>query len=103
MLTVLSPKTRPVHSKAITQIKELQRLLMAAANEDNCTGPALAQIARAWSELEERKRILQMKPAPKPIEVQPKKHKHKPLDATPYTPLVIDSPSPPTASESKQP
>ena len=69
MLTQLSPKTRPVHPKAFAQAKELQQLLMDAAREPECTGPALAQVARAWSELEERKRIIKMKPAPKPIDV----------------------------------
>lgn len=33
---------------------------------------------RAWSELEERKRIIRMKPAPKPIDVtaKPKRQAH---------------------------
>ena len=69
MLTELSPKTRPVHPKAFMQAKELQALLMDAARDAECTGPALAQVARAWSELEERKRVLKMKPKPKDIEV----------------------------------
>ena len=33
---------------------------------------SLAQLARAWCELEERKRILRGKPLPKSVAVQPK-------------------------------
>ena len=45
---------------------ELQHLLVEKAHSKDCTPAAAAQVARAWCELEERKRILRMKPAPKP-------------------------------------
>lgn len=70
-----SPKTRPIHARAFTQARELQELLMIAANDSEITPAALAQVARAWSELEERKRVLKMKPAPKPIDVSQKQRK----------------------------
>lgn len=39
------------------------------------TPSALAQLMRAFSELEERKRILRMKPKPKDIDVDPRNHR----------------------------
>lgn len=77
-----SPKTRPIHARAFTQARELQELLMDAANSEEITPAALAQVARAWSELEERKRVLKMKPAPKPIDVsvvKPKRQRTSPV------------------------
>lgn len=38
----------------------------------------LKQLADSWSNLEERKRILRMKPAPKPMDVTPKPKAQKP-------------------------
>lgn len=63
-----------LHGKQLTTIPfesavELQQLIMAAARSEETTASALAQLARAWSELEGRKRIIKMKPDPKPIDV----------------------------------
>lgn len=66
---IKSPKTRPQRAKPITQAIELQELLFRAAHGKETTPAALAQVARAWSELEERKRILGMKPKPKDVDV----------------------------------
>ena len=51
------------------QAVELQAILMDAARNEETTQASLAQVARAWSELEERKRILKMKPKPKDVDV----------------------------------
>ncbi len=51
---------------------------MKAAQAENTTPSALSQLARAWSELEERKRVIKMKPAPKPVDVsKPRKSSRK--------------------------
>ena len=42
----------------------------------------LAQLAKAWDTLEERKRVLRMKPAPKPVEVSVKPTKPKQVSFT---------------------
>lgn len=74
---------------------------MVAANSEEITPAALAQVARAWSDLEERKRILRMKPAPKPVDVPLKRAKRKPsvqgADLVPM-PQVVKPPvlQPPT-------
>lgn len=41
----------------------------------------LASLTAAWEKLEERKRILRMKPLPKAIDVQEKKSKAQPAQA----------------------
>src|ERR1035441_648610 len=71
----LSPKTRPTTSTAFRQAKELQTLAFTTAFEQGTTASARAQLMRAWSELEERKRILRMKPKPKDIDVDPRNHR----------------------------
>jgi hypothetical protein len=52
-----------------SQAKELQQLLMESARSKETTPSALAQVARAFSDLEELKLRLRMKPAPKPVDV----------------------------------
>ena len=53
----------------------LQELIVQAAEAPETTPAALAQLARAWSELEHRKRVIKMKPDPKPIDVTPRNRK----------------------------
>lgn len=50
---------------------------MNASRNPETTPSALAQLARAWSELEERKRILRMKPKPKDIDVSPEANRRR--------------------------
>jgi hypothetical protein len=57
-------KSLPYHSAL-----ELQKLILATARKDSTTPSALAQLARAWSDLEERKRIMKMKPKPKDVDI----------------------------------
>lgn len=74
------PRQRTPYQQAV----DLQRIIMAKSQADDVAGSVLAQLARAWSELEERKRVLKMKPAPKPIDVslaQTKKPRRTPGDA----------------------
>ena len=46
----------------------MQRLLLDAARSKKTNASSLAQLARAWSELEERKRVLKMQPKPKDLD-----------------------------------
>lgn len=47
---------------------KLQRLLIAAADKESVSPTELAAVARAWDVLEERKRVMKMRPAPKAID-----------------------------------
>lgn len=75
---------------ALTQIVELQAKLRAACLDPNTSPAALAQCARAWEVLEERRRIIRMKPKPRDLDVsdsvRSRKAKHLP------PPLILDSP-----------
>ena len=57
----------------LAQLRRLQRVLFRAATTDQVDNREAAQLALAWERLEERKRVLTMRPAPKPIDVQPRK------------------------------
>jgi hypothetical protein len=67
------PGRKSVYSQAV----ELQDTIMNASRNPGTTPSALAQLARAWSELEERKRILRMKPKPKDIDVSPEANRRR--------------------------
>ena len=47
----------------------MQRVLFTDAVNPKVTATARAQVVRAWDVMEERKRILRMKPKPKDVEV----------------------------------
>jgi hypothetical protein len=66
---VNSPKTRPQRAKPVIQAIKLQDILFKIAHSGEITPAALAQVARAWCELEDTKRDIQMKPRPKPVDV----------------------------------
>lgn len=60
---------RPVRSRPMTQLLDFQDLMYDAAQEDGIDKRELAQLACAWERLEERKRVMRGRPAPKPLEV----------------------------------
>ena len=64
------PKSRPKCSTAFSQAVAMQRMLLADALKPETPPRERAQVARAWAELEERKRILRMKPKPKDVDVE---------------------------------
>ena len=69
----------------------MQRLAFSKANDPKTSAAALAQLMRAWSELEERKRILRMKPKPKDIDVDPRNHRvRKPLRLAQIVDSAVD-------------
>jgi hypothetical protein len=59
------------HSKALSQLKHLQRLLLLDAERPDLDPVARAQVVRAWKELEYLRRDIKMLPKPKPIDVLP--------------------------------
>ena len=59
----------------------MQRVLLADALKPETPPRERAQVACAWERLEERKRILRMKPKPKDVEVERKEDK-RPRRAT---------------------
>lgn len=61
---------------------DIQRKLIASMDKEGTTAAQLAQLSNAWEKLEERKRILRMKPAPKPIDVPVKPEKGARTKAT---------------------
>lgn len=74
-----SPKTRPKRSSSLAQLFAIQQSLFKSTQDSEIADSALAQVARAWSELEQLKLRIKMKPAPKPIDVSkiPKNTKSK--------------------------
>lgn len=56
---------------------KLQKLLMTDAENPETPAAVRAQVARAWEVLEERKRIIRMKPKPRDLDTtaQPKRTK----------------------------
>jgi hypothetical protein len=76
---------------------ETERLLMADLRKPDTTPAARAQLARALDCILERKRILRMKPAPKPIDVSVKaKRRSYTSYAIPLTADIAPSPDAPS-------
>jgi len=71
----LSPNTRPKRKQAFLQAVDLQRTLFAIASDPLTKAGDVAKAALAWERLEERKRILRMKPLPKAVDVSKPKAK----------------------------
>jgi hypothetical protein len=63
------PKSRPKYSTAYSQAVAMQQMLLADALKPETPPRERAQVARAWAELEERKRVLRMKPKPRDVDV----------------------------------
>jgi hypothetical protein len=64
-------RMKPGRRGAITQVLDIQGMLYKDAMNPETSAGYRAQVARAWEVLEERKRILRMKPKPKDIDVDP--------------------------------
>ena len=75
----------------IRQVKQIQRLIYEATKDEKCDKRELAQLALAWERLEERKRVMRMQPAPKPVDVSKLKPKRK---VTPAERLDAEPPEP---------
>jgi hypothetical protein len=71
---------------------------------DDCLNPKTpvhvrAALMRAWCDLEERKRVLRMKPLPKSVDVSQAKEQRRLARAArrPAEPTMIEAPTPPPA------
>jgi len=62
------PKSRPGCSTALSQAVAMQQMLLADALKPETPPRERAQVACAWEKLEERKRILRMRPKPRDID-----------------------------------
>lgn len=63
----------------LRQLKRIQRVLYSAAMAPGVDNREVAALALAWERLEERKRVMLMKPAPKPIDVASRKRSKAPV------------------------
>lgn len=85
---------------------EYQHLLLAeralAKEIENPTEESnLSTLATSLCRVIDQKRVMRCQPAPKPVDVSiPRKRSRPVIDVQPYTPLVVDAPSP-VAGESK--
>jgi hypothetical protein len=64
------PRIKPGRRGTLAQILDLQRMLYQTALDPETTPSARAQVTRAWCELDERKRIVRMKPKPRDVDVE---------------------------------
>src|SRR5438094_130638 len=93
------PKSRPNCSTAFSQAVAMQRMLLADAMKPETPARERAMVARAWSELEERKRILRMKPKPKDVDVSEKSRKRSPNHKITFSPAPEFSETPEATAE----
>lgn len=68
----------------LVQLKRMQRVLFKRTQSPDIEDKVLPAFACAWERLEERKRVLTMTPAPKPVEVKQKRRSS--ADAGPISP-----------------
>ena len=74
----------------IRQLVEMQDLLLKDCRNPNVPAGYRAQCARAWDVLEERKRILRMKPKPRDIDVSDSVSRRKAKRMAPA--LILEAP-----------
>lgn len=77
----------------MTDLLDLQALLMDDARKPEIKPSVRAMVSRAWKELQELRLRLQMKPAPKPIDVQPRQPRRRGKSAVPVDTTQADHPS----------
>ena len=69
-------RIRPGRRTALRQALQIQQRVFEASVKDGVKPSDLAQLARAWDVLEDRKRVLRGRPLPgslKPLQVKPKR------------------------------
>ena len=80
------PKQKSAHLQAV----EIQLLLLQDMRDTKTTAASRAQLARAWSDIENRKRELRNRPLPKPVDVVEQKRRRAP----PAAPTISLGPEP---------
>ena len=83
----------PLPHRPFNQACVLQQIAFSLASKPTTKPAEVAQLMRAWEALEERKRILRMKPKPKDLDVSPKTKR------TAAQPIVL---SPPLSGASQE-
>jgi hypothetical protein len=73
-----SVRIRPGRRNALRQALQLQQRVFDEGIKPGVTPVALAQLARAWDTLEERKRILRGRPLPGSLKPEKPKPKRRP-------------------------
>ena len=96
--SVLDGEAPQMPQKPFNQACVLQRLAFETAFRSDCLPSARAQLMRAWTDLEERKRILRMKPKPKDKDVSEKSRKPRQAPG----PVLLGAPEPATAVKPTQ-
>lgn len=80
---------RPHRNSVLRELREMQQIAYADCQDDETKPAERAQLMRAYVALEQQRNVLRMRPAPKPIDVQPKLRKPK----TSPGPSVSDLPA----------
>lgn len=76
----------------LAQLKRLQRVLYSRAQDAKTEDKVIAALACAWERLEERKRVMTMKPAPKPIDTTPRKRSRAQVSVLAPMPTALAPP-----------
>jgi hypothetical protein len=75
------PRIKTGRRRTLAEILEMQQVLRESLLSKNTIPSARAQVARAWDVLEERKRVIRMRPKPKDVDVSPEIKKKRAIDA----------------------
>src|SRR5208283_2297114 len=75
------PRIKTGRRRTLAEILEMQQVLRESLLSKDTIPSARAQVARAWDVLEERKRVIRMRPKPKDVDVSPEIKKKRAIDA----------------------
>jgi hypothetical protein len=94
---ICDPAKRKTHKHTILQqLRQMQEVLYLQVLDPNTKPVERAQCARAYEVLEERRAIIRMRPAPKPVEVP--YHRKSKKSAPPADVIAFADPSASTGS-----
>lgn len=69
-VVLCDPAKKRTHRNAVlTELREMQELVLADCRDPETPAAARAQLMRAYDVLEERKRIIRMQPKPRDVDV----------------------------------
>jgi hypothetical protein len=96
--TARNGKTNP--PSPFKQARRLQQIAMRDCEDPKVKPHIRAALMRAWCDLEERVRVLKMKPLPKPVDVTKLAEQRRAARAAraPHEPAMIEAPTPPPAT-----
>lgn len=75
------PRIKTGRRRTLAEIIEMQQVLRESLLSKDTIPSARAQVARAWDVLEERKRVIRMRPKPKDLDVSPETVQKRARDA----------------------